>query len=69
MAIKETDKAESIAYRKKRFAVRIELSRYAFEESYDLLVTHNGAQWSGMNLTKAEMPYVIRALATVLNDG
>ncbi len=62
----EKEKAESIAFRKKNFIVKIEKSRYGFGPSYDLLVTHNGSQWSGINLTKSEIPKVIKALAKKL---
>ncbi len=71
MAGNDTDPSikDLIEYRKEHFAVRCSKSRYAFEKSYDLMVTHNGSQWSGMNLTKEEIPKVIMVLKTVLHDG
>ena len=54
---------EAVQRRRKNFAVKFEPVRDPMEPGeFQMLVTHNGWQWSGISLTPRELTSVLKAL-------
>lgn len=64
----EQEDPECIRRREKNFAVEIEPYRYAdITSEFTLRITHNGYQWSGINLSPDEARKIISLLTSHLS--
>jgi hypothetical protein len=65
----EQARLESIAYRKKHFAVEIDPSRSGWGSDLTISVTHNGNQWQSLGLSFEEAEKVIATLQNYMRQN